>query len=261
MRQIPLVLALLAPLGCSDNRTPYGPDAGEGGDVFACLPDLDGVLTREEMPTVLGNPVSFLIANDVQVNLGGEEWQLRGQLPGEIKQELVALPLAGYWFESDFPGDSIVVALDSSRQSFGILQDRDAAISLIGIASSLADHTLLHYQDPIDLYRFPLQVGKSWTASSAVTGTFEAVPYNGSDTYEVSVDGAGIASLPHLRFSAAMRVRTQVTSDSGAAGVVVVRQQTSLVSECFGEIARALSNDDETNRDFTTARELWRFSL
>ena len=169
--------------------------------------------------------------------------------------------MAGQWFADEFPADSIIVPLSAAGDSFAVLRSTESAVSLLGIASVAQDYTLLQYQSPIDLYRFPLRVGDTWESRSAVTGTLAAVPYNGTDTYEILVASHDTVSLPHLRFTDALRVHTAITSDSGAAGVVVSRQQISLLSECFGEITRVVSQDGDTAPNMTTAAELWRFSL
>ncbi len=255
---LPLVAQTLA--ACSDNRTPFGPDGGPP-PTSDCLPDLDDQLTRAEMPTFLGTVVSYLVAQNTTVDTSGSDLDLSAQVAGERKYALEASALGEQWFAAEFPASSIVVPLDFEGQAVGILQSSDEAIRLVGIASTQEDYTLLHYQTPIDLYRFPLTVGQSFVTESAVVGQFEAVPYNGSDRYAVEVTSIDSVALPHLRFTHSFRVHTEVTSDSGAAGLVIKRQQLSLVSECFGEIARVVSQDDESEANFSDAAELWRFSL
>ena len=261
MRPLLLIALALGAAGCADNRTPYGPDAGNDERGFSCLPNLDGVLDRAEMPTQLRNEASYLVAQNVNIDLSGDEIDLRNEFAGEEKLGLVALPLQGQWFADDFASGSIVVPLSGAGDTLGVLRLTDSALTLLGIVSTLEGHTILHYQNPIDLYRFPLEVGNAWISESAVTGTLASVPYNGTDTYEIRVPSIDAVLLPHLRFTSAYRVHTSVTSDSGAAGVIVKRQQISLLSECFGEITRALSQDNETELNFTAAAELWRFSL
>lgn len=257
-----LLAVVLTTMACSDNRTPYGPDGGTDDPLtFDCLPNLDGVLERSELPTQLRNAVPYLVAQNTNVDLSGQEIDLRSEIPGEEKVELVALPLEGQWFADEFPADSIIVPLSGAGDTLGVLRQSESSLSLLGIVSTLEGHTLLHYQDPIDLYRFPIAVGRSWTSTSTVTGTLASVAYNGTDTYDVRVPSSHALLLPHLRFTSTYRVDTTVTSDSGAAGVVITRQQISLLSECFGEITRALSQDNESDPNFTAAAELWRFSL
>ncbi|MBL4637255.1 MAG: hypothetical protein JKY56_25595, partial [Kofleriaceae bacterium] len=209
----------------------------------------------------LNNPVAYLVAQEASVDLSSNAIELRNEFPGEVKIDLIAKSLENTWFADEFPAESIRVPLSSSGDTFAILRSSESSVSLLGIASEQAGHTLLHYQSPIDLYRFPMQVGSAWSSTSAVIGTLASVPYNGTDAYETTVESISSVALPHLQFTSAYRVRTIITSDSGAAGVVVTRQQISMLSECFGEITRIVSRDNESASNFTTAAELWRFSL
>ena len=55
-----------------------------------------------------------------------------------------------------------------------------------------------------------------------------------------------------------MRTTLTVTP---AAGKAVSTRQTSFLFECFGEVARATSQNDETQDNFTTAAEVRRLGL
>ena len=79
-------------------------------------------------------------------------------------------------------------------------------------------------------------------------------------TYTISDDATGEVILPDLTFTQAHRIRQKVTINP-AAGQTVVTYQTSFYFECFGEVARATSQVNETNPDFTTAAEVRRLGL
>jgi hypothetical protein len=66
--------------------------------------------------------------------------------------------------------------------------------------------------------------------------------------------------LPQLIFTDALRVRTRVLLQP-AVGTATSRRQTSYFFECFAEVARAVSLDDEPNEDFTVASEVWRLGF
>jgi len=55
-----------------------------------------------------------------------------------------------------------------------------------------------------------------------------------------------------------VRTRVQVTP---AVGIPTSRRQVGFLSECYGEVARATSRDNETDEDFNTAAELRRVGL
>ena len=69
-----------------------------------------------------------------------------------------------------------------------------------------------------------------------------------------------LIKLPGITFTQALRVRTHVTA-APAAGASVSKWQVSFLYECFGEIARATSENGETQADFTTAAEVRRYGL
>jgi hypothetical protein len=93
-----------------------------------------------------------------------------------------------------------------------------------------------------------------------MNGTLNGSPWTQQDTYEVTDDATGELVLKDLTFTQAHRVRTKVTI-APSAGATIVRQQVSFVFECFGEVARITSQDNEMNADFTTAAEVRRFGL
>jgi hypothetical protein len=110
--------------------------------------------------------------------------------------------------------------------------------------------------------RLPLAVGDRWTETGTITGgTLRGLPYNGSDRYDLAADAAGELHLPYVRFTAALRLRTTVTSTPAVGGGATVVRQAAFLSECFGEIARATSRVGEPSDDFTTAATVRRFAL
>ena len=81
-----------------------------------------------------------------------------------------------------------------------------------------------------------------------------------SDTYEVVVDATGQLELPQLTFEQAHRVRTRVTV-APSVGAPQVQHQVSYFFECFGEVARATSELDETDPFFAVASEVRRLGF
>jgi hypothetical protein len=114
------------------------------------------------------------------------------------------------------------------------------------------------YAPPIELYRFPLAVGVMYSSSGTITnGMLRGLPYAGTDTYDINIDASGQLTLENYVFTQVLRVRTTVTV-MPSAGQSIVTRQTSFFFECFGEVARATSQPNETQDDFTTAAELRR---
>lgn len=278
-RTLPIALLLLA---CGQNVTPlpdrptYGsPDAG----VLSCVPNLDGRIDPSELEAAIGVPVSLLVSPagvERPVALSGQVvgeqrvWDFATDYADSALVRVEAASLEGTWFEAEFPDDGapgtrFVTPIDPGGTTLGVYRKNDEALSLLGVASAEPDppegRTLLVYETPIALYRFPIEVGAAHVSTGEVSGgTLRGLPYAGRDIYEVEVRASGRVELPDLAFDQALRVDVRVTVEP-AVGAATSRRQVSFLFECFGEVARATSRPDETAIDFTTAAELRRLSL
>lgn len=268
--------ALLYVAGCAgENLTqpaldPYDPGPGS---TPVCLPNLDGKIESSEIPVALGLPVNFRVSpngeertvNVVGLQEGNEtlwDWSAPGN---DQVFTMTPAPLAGHWFEDSFPGGAFVLRVDPAGTTLGVYSRTDDAVRLHGVASAeetpATGKILLPYDEPIDLYRFPIQPGSAWTVTGNVSsGTWNGAPYAGWDEYEVAVDGKGTLALPELTFTEAHRVRTNVTVQP-AFGFSTSRRLVSWMFECFGEVARAQSRLDEDVEDFTVATEVRRLGI
>ena len=277
-------LALLASvwsltlLGCGDNATPaptYEPyEAGELAPL-ECVPDLDGKLTAQELREALNIPVTYLVSpfgQTRQVDLAGQinsaglrRWDWSAPTSQDQVARLEAQALQGKWYAQSFPSGQFVVPSDLAASLEGVYRRDDDGFYLLGLASSQADppegRTLLVYDQPIALFRFPLELGKSWVSVGQVRDArVRGLPYAGKDTYEVKVEAIGQLRLTDLTFDQALQVRTQLTLEP-AIGQSIRRQQVSFMVECFGEVARATSRDDEPDALFKQAVELRRLGI
>jgi hypothetical protein len=258
-----LATCVVVAAACGENRTPPGapPDAG----ALACLPDLDGRITAGELPDALAGAARYYVSTDVEVDLAGDSaWDLSEERAGDDVVTITAGPVAGRWYADDAPAADFAISEPDGTD--GLYARDDAGVYLVGVASTDEDpdagRTLLVYEQPVLLLRFPLADGDRHTATGTVTGgELLGLPYSGTDSYEVEVAGAGELHLPYVRFAPALRVRTAVTSEPAAGGVSITRRQTSFYFECSGELARAVSRAGETEADFTVAAELRRFAL
>lgn len=272
-----VALAAVALAGCAENQThpmrePYRP-----GDPtpLGCLPDLDGRIESEEIAGVPGIPVSYVVSPagverpvDVAGRIdadGRRVWDLSLDYADDQLARLSASELEGQWFASSFPGGEIVAPSDAGATILGVYRQDDSALWLMGLASAEPDppegRTLLVYETPVALYRFPIEPGSEHTEAAEIRdGMLRGLPYAGRDVYEVRADAAGRLELPDLIFEQAQRVRVRVTVEP-AVGSPTSRRQVSWLFECFGEVARATSRADEPDEDFTTAAELRRLSL
>ncbi len=278
MRLTALALLSLLTAACGENLTPATDRQlydGGGEEPLECVPNLDGQIDADELQAALGVPANFLVspkgeerAVDVVGTVDGagkRVWDWSANAPTDQLAVLTASGLTGKWYQASFPGGQFVTPLDAGGALEAVYVHDDQALWLLGYASKTEapaeGKTLVVYQQPVALYRFPLQVGAQWVSAGTVqNATVYGIPYAGRDTYEVSVDAAGLLRLPDMDFGQALRTRTKITQEP-AVGASVQRRQVSFLFECFGEVARAQSRDNESAADFTTAVEVRRLGL
>jgi hypothetical protein len=274
-----LVASALACASCSDNETPPPQHAAYDGGVgtaLPCVPNLDGKIESRELVPQVGIPATYLVSPvgkerpvDVagRTNAAGKlEWSFG--VDDQVAR-LSAQKLEGKWYAGSFAAvpNPIVVALDIGGRTEGVYTQDDRGFFLHGLASVAPDapegKTLLVYDAPVMLYRFPLEPGAGWTSVGTVKGAnqfLRGLPYAGRDTYDVKVDGAGQIGLPDFVITQALRVRTHLTI-SPSAGQVTSQRQVGFIFECLGEVARATSKLNETEENFGVASELRRLGL
>ncbi|HEY8079014.1 MAG TPA: hypothetical protein VIF62_33005, partial [Labilithrix sp.] len=272
---------VLCVAACGDNQTPP-PAHGEyqAGAVapLPCLPNLDGVIDANELAPVLGVNATYLVSpagKERMVDVAGVV-DADGKLTfpafavdyaDDQAVALAASALDGKWYAGSFTGltDPFVTPIDVADRTEGVYTHDDHGFYLHGVASTTENppegKTLLVYTAPVALYQFPLKPGDAWTSVGEVkNGTFRGLPYAGRDTYDVKIDGAGTLPLPDFILTQALRARTLVTV-APAAGTTTTQRQVSFLFECLGEAARATSDLNEPNENFTQASELRRLGL
>jgi hypothetical protein len=271
------LLALLSLCACGENRTfpTRGQYQGEQVAPLECVPNLDGRIEAQELRAALGVPVSYLVSPaGVQrtvhvagtINPQGQRlWDFATDFADDEQAKLEAGALAGKWYQGAFPAAQFTTPLDAAGRTWAAYSDDGQALYMHGFASLAEDgpegKTLLVYAQPVALYRYPLEVGKTWvTVGQVSNGTLRGLPYAGRDTYTITVESSGRLDLPDLTYTQAMRVKTNVTAVP-AVGAPVTRRQTGFVFVCFGVVARATSRDGETQDDFTQAAEVRRLGL
>ncbi len=272
-----LLLALLA-AGCGQNqswpaeREPYQP---AGLEPLACVPDLDGRITAAELNPTFDLPVRYLVspageqrAVDVAGRVGadgGRIWDWGADYASDQVAQVSAGALDGQWYAEHFPAGMLVLPVDLGGAIEAVYAYDDQSFRLLGLASAESDppagRTLLVYQQPVELYRFPLQPGMSWVGVGEVRdGILQDLPYAGRDVYQVEVAGGGELVLPDLTFTQVLQVHTRTVIEP-AAGQTTSTRQVGFLFECYGEVARATSLPGEPERDFTTAAQVRRLGL
>ncbi len=242
------------------------------GQSLDCMPNLDGTLESSEFEPVLGVEASYIVSppgETRQVDLEGEEtptgdrrWDWSYTTESSRDVDIVARDIDDKWYADEFPDDTFVLPLQLSGETEAVYRKTDDQMQLLGLASSEENpdegQTLLTYEEPVVVYKFPLEAGDEWISTGDVNnGTFEGKPYGGTDTYEVDVRAKGEMKLPNFTFEQVFRIDTKITTNA-AAGGTAERRQVSFVAECFGEVARARSRDGVKKPNFDEAAEVRR---
>jgi hypothetical protein len=271
------LIPLLLLLSCGENRTfpTRGQYQGAEPAPLECIPNLDGRIDANELEAALGVPVSYVVSPvSVQrtVNLAGtvnpqgqRVWDFATDFADDQQATLEASALTGKWYASAFPSATFTTPLDPAGRTWAAYSHDATGLYMHGFASAVEapaeGKTLIVYAQPVALYRFPLEVGKTWvTVGNVTNATARGLPYAGRDTYTITVEASGRLELTDLTFTQALRVKTTVLAEP-AVGAPLMRRQAGFLFECFGEVARAASRDNETQDDFTVAAEVRRLGL
>ena len=253
-------LILLAACGVNQTPQPESPPL-----LPSCVPDRDGTITAAELPVALGATVTYYTSTNVPVVLAGtDRWDFSEERASDQVIALGPVALVDQWYATMFPGAQFSV--DAGSDLDGVFHQDDQALWLHGTASRepmpAGGKTLVKYAEPIAVLRFPIADGDVYgSAGQIADSTIAGLPFLGTDQLDVEVLGSGEVEVPYVRFSPALRVRTQVVRTPSTGTPVVGRRSTIFMFECFGEVARADSNPNEANPDFTTAASLRRFAL
>lgn len=253
--------ALLFLAACGVNQTPQ-PEPTPA--LPTCVPNRDGKITADELPIALGATVTYYTGTNRTVNLAGTSghFDLSQESPDDTVIALGPVQLATQWYADQFPAGQFVV--DAGSGLDGIYHQDDRALWLDGTASQSdgSAKTLIRYADPIALLRFPLVDGLAYsTTAPLASATVAGLPFVGTDQIDVDVTAGERLDVPYVEFSPVLRVRTHVTRTPSTGTPVVGKRTTLFMFECFGELARAESKQDEPAADFTTAAYLRRFAL
>jgi hypothetical protein len=270
----PRLAWMLALVGCGDNLS-FPPDREEakspGIEPLACVPNLDGKIESDELAAAIGVSVRYVVSpptSERKVDVVGESskgrsaWDLASDYADDQALTISPAAVTDRWYAASFPADAFVTPQDPGGRLDSVGRVDDSGLYLLGIASKAEapaeGETLLVYQPPILLLAFPVAVGQEHIAVGEImNGRALGLPYAGRDTYEVKIDAVGSLELTSFTFDEVFRVTTKATIEP-AVGAAVVRRQVGFFAECFGEVARATSLDDEKDPLFSMTSELRR---
>lgn len=251
--------------GPGADADPAAPDAGDAGTAL-CSPDHDGVITRAEVSIAAGRRATFRVALDSPIDTAGELqndgsrlWDLSPSLSGDHDVEVMLEPLADQWFADSFPDATYVSRLSETEELLGVFQATDQALLLLGVVSPSggAGRTELAYDPPVKVLSFPITNSSTWQTDSTVSGQASGVLSYYSEEYDSRVDAIGQVVTPYGTFPV-KRVRVELTRVVGAA--VVTSRTYVFVAECYGTVASIVSEQYESEVEFTQAAEVRRLA-
>jgi hypothetical protein len=229
----------------------------------------DYTVDREEFPLTAGQTAHFRIADSeagLPVDLAGTDcaegkcWDLSGARDGDADAVVELMPVDGLWFADDFPGATYVSYVDREQGWLGVFRLTDDALQLMGTASAAEGEMKTTYDPPVDLYRFPLHPGDHWTIETSQSGYLNfGVPIFTNDTYNITAAAHGEVETPQGTFRA-VQVVAQVSQAVPFTFLGNDRIVHTFVSECFGIIARVVSEADETEVNFARASRIERLA-
>jgi hypothetical protein len=251
-----------------DAFTPIVSDAGPSPDtgVRVCTPNGDGTITREESPLRAGLYATFRVAEDATVDTVGtrvgdeRRWDLSGSLSGDQDVRVELLAPAGSWWAGDYPLATYAARLSGSSDNLGVFQITDSALLLLGIVSpdDGVTRTNLENDPPVEVLRFPLTEGATWSTRTTVSGLAVGVVAAYTEEYTFVADGQGVIATPFGDVDV-LRVRSELARTSGFA-TLDTRRTFAFVGECFGTVATLTSESFETDSEFTRASEVRRLA-
>jgi len=243
------------------------PDGGSDGSSGVCTPNMDGTITLAELPLAAGRSAKFRIATNATWNTAGtsntdgsRDWDLSGQLSGDADHTLALSAPTGAWWAGDFPGATYSAVLSASSNLLGVFAIDATGVTLLGVVSPNAGSTKteLSYAPPARILSVPFMAGSTWSSTSTVTGTADAVPVDYDETYDSSVDEVGTMKTPYGSFPV-LRVATNLTRTEGVVTVLTTKT-FSWTAECFGAVATVQSQSNETGTEFSNDAEVERLA-
>lgn len=247
-----------------------GADAGtDAGTPVGCLPNRDGVVQRSEVFFQAGLRATYLVSGSASFDTagtamadGGRAWDLSGALSGDASRLVETRSLTGTWFEAEYPDGGYYTELGQGSDLLAVFSTTSDGLYLQGVVSPTDGlySTRVRYSPWVKVLQFPLEAGASWSTTTSVSGRYLGVIIATiqSETYQSQVDRAGDVKTPYATFPS-LRVRTMMDRTINFVPTLSLRT-FSWVTECFGTIATAQSQDNETTTEFTQVKEVRRLA-
>lgn len=246
---------------------PFDGDTSDS-DVPSCTGNGDDVIEAAEARAVLGAALVYLVNSEGShpvvdlegtIESGRRTWHFEREQAGDRRIEELVLDPTEHWFGAYFPGATHASVVPGFEAAVGVYGTSDEGIALLGIASVADESTLVTYDRPIHVARFPIQVGDGWTDEAHATGRVEHVAFNADESFTVEVDAAGVIRVPAGTFPV-VRVRTEMDRHNSGP-LDDHRISYAWIAECWGRVAYVGSESGERDPSFPEAAQYWRLVL
>jgi hypothetical protein len=232
-----------------------------------CPANGDGRLERAEVVVSFDLAVLYRAppsGRTVPVDLAGavedavRTWHFEEPVADERVVEEAVGHVRPEWVARAFPSATYLASLSEQYATSGVFRLDDDALLLLGVVSDSGQSTLVTYDPPVPVLRFPVSEGDTWTVTTSGSGRMSWVPFWDTEEYTFTADAAGVVVVPAGRFPV-IRVRTELTQTVGL--VVTRRISYGFFAECWGRVAQVVSRDGERELEFSTAADYRRLTF
>lgn len=242
------------PCPTCEDASPISGDPDDGVPPSTCT--VDGRVLRAELVLGPGVGVPFRTTGleDLHaVDLAGTPgdggmlaWDLTGAVGATDEARFTQLfDPAEAPVSADFAGVDYIVPLPGTPSLLAFYDLDDAALRLLGIADAAGAYTHLTYDPPVEVLRFPLQVGDRWQARATARGALFGASVQVTDEFSTEVRGRGVVTLPAGDIPA-LELLTVQTRHFDSAGFSQVSTTVDFLAECGGYVAKAVSAEGES---------------
>lgn len=235
------------------------------GDGPSCKGNANGTIERSEMVLAVPTTLAYTMGTAVTVDLKGSTsggktvWDLTGAASDDHTETMKLAPVPS-WSATKFPKADYVSLLDKKLGTLGVFRVTQSAMKLMGAISGKASHGRITYTTEVDLLRFPISPGDTFSTSTTATGYWGLATIYNTEKHTVQVLGFGDVKLPKITLPS---VLVKITMEQYVYSNPFLKSTTTLflfISECYGTVARVVVNGDPGGSTTFEARERWRLA-
>ena len=256
------------PAAIDGNAGSDGSGSGDAGNMGLCTPNHDGTISANEVPLAAGKMASYRVATSATWSTTGtasgstRTWDLTGALANDTDTPVTLTAPAGAWWAgaTGFAAATYWTKLQAGSDLNGVFHVDATGVTLLGVVSPTGSYpyTEITYDPPARILAVPYKAADTWTSSSTVSGYVNGGVVNYTEKYVSNVDQTGTMKTPYGDFPV-LRVGTVLTQAViNTTSVYRTVRSYAWTAECFGTVASATSQDNETTAEFSNDAEVRR---